>query len=112
MTKKEELARVAAKLTACAEAMMELADVLSSTADEEAGAPPVQDAEAGAPSVQEPEAAYSFTDVRQAAADASRRGYRAEVKALLAKYGIEKLSALAEEGYAAFMKDLEGIGNG
>ena len=112
MTKKEELARVAAKLTACAEAMMELADVLSSTADEEAGAPPVQDAEAGAPSVQVPETTYSFIEVRQAAADASRRGYRADVKALLTKYGLERLSELKEADYAAFMKDLEGIGNG
>ena len=102
MTKKEELAQVATKLTACAEAMMELAKALSAEPD----------AEAEAPSVQVPETTYSFIEVRQAAADASRRGYRADVKALLTKYGLEKLSELKEEDYAAFMKDLEGIGNG
>ena len=97
MANKEELAQVAAKLTACGEAMIELAKVLVS--------------EPEAPT-QEPETTYSFTDVRQAAADASRRGYRAEVKALLSKYNIDKLSSLSEDSYAAFMKDLEGIGNG
>ena len=100
MTKKEELAQVATKLTACAEAMMELAKALSATPDAEA------------PSVQIPETTYNFIEVRQAAADASRRGYRADVKALLTKYGLEKLSELKEADYAAFMKDLEGIGNG
>lgn len=102
MTNKEELAQVAAKLTACGEAMIELAKVLVSEPEA-----PTQEAP-----TQEPETTYSFTDVRQAAAEASRRGYRAEVKALLSKYSIEKLSSLPEDSYAAFMKDLEGIGNG
>ena len=102
MTKKEELAQVATKLTACAEAMMELAKALSAAPDKEAETPSAQDAET----------TYSFIEVRQAAADASRRGYRADVKALLTKYGLERLSELKEADYAAFMKDLEEIGNG
>ena len=112
MTKKEELAQVATKLTACAEAMMELANVLSSTTDSETEVPSMQETEAEAPSVQDAETTYSFIEVRQAAADASRRGYRADVKALLTKYSLERLSELKEADYGAFMKDLEGIGNG
>nr|DAL16243.1 MAG TPA_asm: hypothetical protein [Caudoviricetes sp.] len=53
--------------------------------------------------------ALSFEEVRKAAADKSRQGFTAEVKALIEKYGAEKLSSVKPEDYEAFMKELEGI---
>ncbi len=53
--------------------------------------------------------ALSFEEVRKAAADKSRQGFTAEVKALIEKYGAEKLSSVKPEDYEAFMKELEEI---
>ena len=53
--------------------------------------------------------ADSFEEVRKAAADKSRQGFTAEVKALIEKYGAEKLSSVKPEDYEAFMKELEEI---
>ena len=51
----------------------------------------------------------SFEEVRKTAADKSRQGFTAEVKALIEKYGAEKLSSVKPEDYEAFMKKLEEI---
>lgn len=51
----------------------------------------------------------SFEEVRKTAADKSRQGFTAEVKALIEKYGAEKLSSVKPEDYEAFMKELEEI---
>lgn len=53
--------------------------------------------------------ALSFEEVRKTAADKSRQGFTAEVKALIEKYGAEKLSSVKPEDYEAFMKELEEI---
>lgn len=42
----------------------------------------------------------------------SEDGFRAEVKALLTKYGVPKLSALPKEQYAAILAEAEEIRNG
>lgn len=46
-------------------------------------------------------------DVRAVLADKSRKGYTAEVKALLVKHGAAKLSDVAPEEYAALLADAE-----
>ena len=51
----------------------------------------------------------SFEEVRKAAANKSRQGFTAEVKALIEKYGAEKLSSVKPEDYESFMKELEEI---
>jgi hypothetical protein len=51
-------------------------------------------------------------DVRAVLAEKSRAGHTAEVRALLQKYGAEKLSAVDPANYEALMKDAEVIGNG
>ena len=51
----------------------------------------------------------TFIEVRQKASEMSHSGFKDDVKALLTRYGIAKLSDLKEEQYAAFMKDLEAL---
>ena len=52
----------------------------------------------------------SFVDVRKAFSAKSHAGYTEQVKALIGKYGADKLSAVKEEDYEALMADLEAIG--
>ena len=57
------------------------------------------------------EKTYSKEEVRGVLAGKSAKGYGKEVKALLSKYGSDKLSTLSPEHYAAIVTDAEGIGN-
>ena len=52
----------------------------------------------------------SFVDVRKAFSAKSHAGYTEQVKALIGKYGADKLSAVNESDYEALMADLEAIG--
>ena len=53
---------------------------------------------------------YAFADVRKAFSAKSHEGYTDQVKALISKYGAEKLSEVKESDYPALMADLEVIG--
>lgn len=53
----------------------------------------------------------TLDEVRTALAEKSRAGYTADVKALIAKYGADKLSDVDTANYAALLKDAEVIGN-
>ncbi|MEG0962856.1 MAG: DNA ligase [Lachnospiraceae bacterium] len=55
---------------------------------------------------------YSKEEVRGILSGKSASGYGKEVKALLLKYGADKLSALKPENYVAVVADAEVIGNG
>lgn len=55
---------------------------------------------------------YSKEDVRGILSGKSASGYGKEVKALLAKYGADKLSTLSPGDYAAVIAEAEAIGNG
>ena len=57
------------------------------------------------------EKTYSKEDVRGILAGKSAKGYGKEVKALLSKYGADKLSTLSPEHYVAVVADAEGIEN-
>ena len=52
----------------------------------------------------------SFIDVRKAFSAKSHAGFTEQVKALIGKYGVDKLSAVKEEDYESLMADLEAIG--
>lgn len=52
-----------------------------------------------------------LTDVRAVLADKSRNGYTSDVKALLLKYGADKLSAINPKDYEALLAEAEVIGN-
>ncbi|MFQ7244158.1 MAG: DNA ligase [[Eubacterium] siraeum] len=58
--------------------------------------------------------AHTFTleEVRAKLANKSRQGYTAEVKALLVKYGADKLSAIDPAKYGELMAEAEVLGNG
>ena len=50
--------------------------------------------------------------VRMALAEKSQLGFTAEVRALIGKYGADKLSAVDKAHYADILKDAEVLGNG
>jgi hypothetical protein len=52
---------------------------------------------------------YSFIDVRKAFSAKSHDGFTDQIKALITKYGADKLSAVKEEDYPALMADLEAL---
>ncbi len=54
----------------------------------------------------------SLEDVRAVMADKSRMGFTAEVKALLTKRGVNKLSEVDAKEYASLLEEVEEIGNG
>ncbi len=58
-----------------------------------------------------PEKTYTFEDIRGILAKKSTDGYREEVKALITKFGGNRLSDIKQEDYAEFIRQAEGIGN-
>lgn len=56
------------------------------------------------------EASPTLEDVRTVLAKLSVAGHSAAVKALIAKFGAEKLSDIVPEQYAALLKEAERIG--
>ena len=67
--------------------------------------PPAQETKTSA----EP-AAVTLDAVKAVLVEKSRMGFKAEVKALVKKYGADKISALQESQYAAVLKEAEQIG--
>lgn len=55
------------------------------------------------------ESAFTLEQVRAKLADLSRGGKQAEVKALLGKFGVKKLTEVPEEKYPELMKEAEAI---
>lgn len=51
----------------------------------------------------------TFVQLRSRLSEISRSGHTAEVKELIAKYGAEKLSDIAESDYAALLAEAEGL---
>lgn len=51
----------------------------------------------------------TFVQLRSRLSEISRSGHTAEVKELIAKFGAEKLSDLAESDYAAVLAEAEGL---
>lgn len=99
---KETLASLAAELETCGKILLKIAEILQ--AKENALIPEL--------SKQEP-ASQRFTleEVRKVAADKSQQGFTEEVRNLLHRYGVEKLSGLDAAKYEDFLKDLEVMGH-
>lgn len=65
-----------------------------------------------APVATEPAKMVTLEELRAFLADKVKAGYRAEVKAMLAAYGVEKLSEVDDPAtLAVMMQEAEGIGN-
>ena len=96
------------------EAKDETSDAAAETETEAAAAAPAAEA-ADEPETAEPEQAekaYTFEEVRGIMAGLSGSGKRAEVKALLTKYGVSKLSDISPEDYPALVQEAQVIANG
>lgn len=55
------------------------------------------------------EKTYTFVEVRQACSAKAHEGYTDQIRALIAKYGADRLSAVKEDDYTAIMADLEAL---
>ena len=111
MGKMNELSQVITELRDCGKALVNMADSL-----QEIFSAPVNEPAAENPVQKEPEKreasvpakpALTFIDVRKLLSEKSRAGHTAEVKALLQKYGADKLSELSENHYAAVAAEAE-----
>lgn len=85
------------EVRACGEQMIQLADELSKLCEKSEEAPKKE---------------ISLSDVRAVLAQKSRDGYTKEVKALLIKFGADKLSSIEPSKYEALLVEAEVIGNG
>ena len=106
----EGIIKATKELTDCGERLIQTAKKLRELFSAEA--PQTSKAlekKSGAPKKEEK--TYSKEDVRGILAGKSAKGYGKEVKALLSKYGADKLSTLSPEHYAAVVADAEEIGN-
>ena len=82
--------------------LRELADMLEKIVRELSGADSAEPKQVAAEKKQ-----LSLEDVRAVLAEKSRAGHTAEVKALLTKYGAEKLSEMDPANYQALLSEAE-----
>lgn len=107
MSKMSELSVELDELRRCGEILIGISDTmreLFSTAVEEK---PIKETKKKEPEKK----ALSLTDVRAVLAEKSRNGYTADVKALLIKYGADKLSDINPADYEALLADAEVFGH-
>lgn len=118
MGKMNELSMLVDELKKCGETLVGLseglADLFSGSAEEKQ---PIKNSAAKKKSAEEPkpeapeEKALTLEDVRAVCADKSRSGFTAEVKAILNKHGVEKLSEVNPAEYKALLAEVEVLGN-
>ena len=116
MSKMSELSQALDELVACGEGLIRTAKAIRDmfTGEPEPEEKPMAPAEppsavaAEAPQAETPKG-YTFAEVRKAFSAKSHAGYTEQVKALIASYGADKLSAVKEEDYPRLMADLEAI---
>lgn len=118
MSKVSELSMLVDELKKCGETLMGisegLADMFSSAAEEK---PPVKKAVPKKKAAEElktelqEEKPLTLEDVRAVCADKSRKGFTAEVKAILTKHGADKLSEVDPAEYKALLAEVEVLGN-
>ena len=117
MGKTEELVNSLEEMAACSERLMKallgVRDIIKGKRQAEAKASNAaqSEPEKTKPNEAKPEKnelkSYTFVEVRQAFSAKAHEGRTEEVRALIAKYGADKLSAVKEEDYAAIMAELE-----
>lgn len=114
MTKKDKTALVEG-LKKLSKDFADLATVLEGT-DSKAKAqeaPAREPASEPAPVPEEASKPVTFEELRGCLAEKAKNGYRDEVKAMLAKYGVERLSEVDDpDTWAVMMLEAEEIGHG
>jgi len=120
MSKVSELSMLALELKKCGEALIGisegLADMFGGAEEEKQPAKKAEAkkkaAEESKPEPQpEKEKPLTLEEVRAVCADKSRKGFTAEVKAILTKHGADKLSEVDPAEYKALLAEVEVIGN-
>lgn len=71
--------------------------------------PQVAEAPKEQPAPEQKTETVTFVQLRSRLSEISRAGHTQEVKELIAKYGAEKLSDIAEADYAAVLAEAEGL---
>lgn len=118
MGKVSELSMLALELKKCGETLIGIsegmADMFSGTDEEKApekkAIPKKKPLEEANPEPQE-EKPLTLEDVRAVCADKSRKGFTAEVKAILTNHGADKLSEVDSAEYKALLAEVEVLGN-
>lgn len=111
MSKMSELSQVLDEMIICGENMIKAANALKeifSSTEEKMASTATKNQPA--PKEETPVKTYEFAQVRKAFSAKSHEGYTKQVKALITKYGADKLSDIKKEDYPALMSDLEVIG--
>ena len=107
MSKMNQLSAELDELKKCGEILIKVSDMLrellSTPTEEKPSKEPKKK--------EEPKKALSLTDVRAVLAEKSRNGYTANVKALLLKYGADKLSEINPTDYESLLAEAEVFGN-
>lgn len=88
----------------------ETSDVLETTPDMAATAE-VSGTTAAVESAAETEPQLTLAEVRSVLSEVSKAGYSAQIRALLGKYGAEKLSEVSPQDYQSLLNDVGGITN-
>lgn len=101
MTNKE-LTKLASELETCGKVLLRIAETLQASQD---------DKTAESKKKESAKKMLTLEDVRKVAADKARKGFTAEVRSLIQKYGADKLSGIDAAQYEAFLKELEVIGH-
>ena len=99
MSRTSDMSQTIEELRSAAAAISDAADWLAGMFSEQ---PQAEDTPASPP---EPE--LTLEQVRAVLADKSRKGHTAEVRALLQRYGAEKLSGVDPANYKALLADAE-----
>ena len=118
MSRMNELSLVLDEMIECGEGMIKAARTLKeifseTSAPETPAEQPKADIPAEVPAETQAapaEKEYTFEDVRKAFSQKSHEGHTDEVRAIIAKFGAEKLSKVSKEFYPALMKELEAVG--
>ena len=116
MTKKDKV--LVDGLKNLAQAMADLAAALEGSdakakASQASPAPVQEPVPEPAPASEDTVKSVTMEELRAFLAEKSRSGYRAEVKAMLAKYGVEKLSEVNDpDTWAVMMEEAREIGHG
>lgn len=115
MGKVSELSQLIEELKHCGNTLIgiseELKDLFSSSEEAKKTESNTKATEEVPEKAPKKEKSLSLEDVRAVMADKSRKGYTAEVKALLTKRGVNRLSDVDPKEYAALLAEAEVIGN-
>ena len=103
----EHLKLVAEDVCSLAESIKVVAEVISSNEQPKIAAQTIKKS----PPPAAPEKVVTLEQVRAVLAEKSQDGLTAEVRALLEKYGAQKLSAVDPKDYAALLKEAEVLGH-